>query len=111
MWRRLFWIPLTLAGFALCFSAGLLIGLLAGERGAYHRRYLEERALVAPLLAADPAFGNIEILERSDGGIDLSGQVDTPADRDRLRELMVQSIGNDRVNDAMYGLEVENSTE
>ena len=63
---------LTAVGLLLliaCSGAALLLGVLRGEGGAYHRRYLEEEELIAPLLAGDPSFSAVELDERSNGGV------------------------------------------
>jgi hypothetical protein len=72
---------------------GVLGGALMGEGGCYHRRYLAERDILAPALAADPAFARVEIHERSNGGVYFFGDVPTSADLDRLRGLTVRAIG------------------
>lgn len=86
-------------GFCLC--SGMALGLLLGEQGAYHRRSLEERAAVAPLLAGDPAFAGVELHDRSDGGVWLSGEVPTAEDLDRLRAGVARAVGERRARDAV----------
>jgi hypothetical protein len=99
MGRVIAWLGL---GFVLlvwsggCFSAGLILGLLRGEGGAYHRQYLEERNAIAPILMNDPAFAGVEIHEASDGGVWVGGKVPTQADKNRLREALIRAIGEGR---------------
>ena len=84
MIRRLLLIVGALLSIGFCFGSGLVIGLVAGNRDAYHRRYLEEREVIAPIIAADSKFTHVDIIERSDGGVVLVGEVPTPAALDRL---------------------------
>ena len=106
MFRRLPLIIGLLLSFCFCFGTGLVIGLLLGERGAYHRRYLEERDAMASVIATDLAFAGVEVEERSDDGIYLQGKVPTPADMDRLRGHVVRTIGESRTNVAMTAVRV-----
>ena len=100
--------PIRIAGgllvLGLCFGSGLLIGLLRGTRDTYHLRYLEEREAIAPTIGADSAFARVEVEERSDGGVELVGEVPTPADLDRLRRLMVRRLGEHRADEAMLAV-------
>jgi hypothetical protein len=82
----------------------LLIGGVAAERNLYHNRYPEERSTCAPAIESDPAFKTVEISERSDGGIWLSGSVPTDADKKRLQELLTRSIGASRASATIEGV-------
>jgi hypothetical protein len=82
-----------------------LVGGLVAESAASHRRFLEERDLMAPELAADPAWNGVTIRERSDGGIWLSGQVATAADRDRLHMTVARVLGESRAKACLAGIE------
>lgn len=106
MWRRVLTITGGLFVLGLCFGSGLLAGMIAGNRQVYHSRYLEEREVVAPLLAADPAFVNIELCERSSGGIYLVGQVPTAADFERLRLQVARTVGERRSVEVLLGVSV-----
>jgi hypothetical protein len=99
-------IAVALLAVVLGFGSGLVIGLMRGNRDAYHLRYLEERDAIAPVLAADPAFAHVEFEERSSGGIELVGEVPTPADRDRLRGRIVRLLGERRADEAMLAVGV-----
>jgi hypothetical protein len=88
----------------LCLGAVLLGGLLAGERGAYHRRFLEEQQALAPVLVGDPAFAGVELYETSRGAASLTGEVPTTADLRRLREAVVRAVGEPRANKVMRGV-------
>ena len=96
-----------LLSFGFCLSSGVIVGLLGGERGAYHRRYLQERAAVEPALAGDPAFAEVQVGERSDGGVYLLGEVPTPADMERLGAVVTHAIGERRAKVAMCGVGVK----
>jgi hypothetical protein len=96
----------ALLALGLSFGAGLVIGLVAGNRDAYHRRYLEEREAIAAAVAADPAFGRVEVVERSAGGVDLVGEVPATGDLDRLRQLLIRRLGEHRAHEAMLAVDV-----
>ncbi len=83
----------SILALAFCAGAGFLVGAIVGEGGSYHRRYLEERDLLAPALTVDPAFARVEIFERSNGGVFLVGEVPSAADLERLRGVVVRAIG------------------
>jgi hypothetical protein len=80
------------------------IGLFVGERGQQVARYEEERNIVSPELAKDPAFKSVTVNEYSGGGIWLGGNVHTSADKKRLRELLTRLIGEHRTTYAMAGV-------
>lgn len=96
----------TLLALIFCSAAGLLLGLLAGEQGAYHRRYLEERDALAPALAGDPSFSTLEFDELSRGGATLVGEVPSVADLNRLRGVVVRAVGEARVEEMLGGVDV-----
>lgn len=102
MLRRKFLIVAALLLAGLCFA----IGLVAGNRGAYHRRYLEERGVIAPIINNDPIFAGVEVEERSDGGVYLIGWVDTSADLDRLRASVVRAVGEARANEICMNVDI-----
>jgi hypothetical protein len=89
----------------LGFGPGFLVGAICGELGAYHRRYIEERDALAPVLAGDPAFAGVKVLEKSDGGVFLIGEVATPEDLGRLRAAVARALGENRSKEAV-GTEV-----
>jgi len=88
------------------FTCGLAIGVFYGHLMAKHRRYLEERALLMPILAADPAFARVEVGEYSDGGAYLVGEVPTARDLDRLSDRVARTLGESRAQDALPGVAV-----
>ena len=47
-------------------------------------KFERDRAVLAPVLAADPAFSKVKIQSNSGGGVELDGEVATRADGDRL---------------------------
>jgi hypothetical protein len=95
-----------LLALAFCSSAGLVAGGLLATRNVYHRRYVEERDVLAPALAGDAAFSDVEIDERSRGGADLIGVVPSPADRDRLRAAVARALGEARADEMLFGVSV-----
>jgi hypothetical protein len=104
--RRLMLIAGGLLALGLCFGSDLVIGLVRGTRDMYHLRDLEEREAIAPAIGADPAFARVEVEERSNGGVELVGEVPTQADLERLRGLIVRRLGAHRANDAMLAVGV-----
>jgi hypothetical protein len=90
----------------VCSVAALLLGAVGGERGAYHRRYLEEREVLAPVLASNPAFSGVELNERSRGGVDLVGEVGSPDDMERLRDAVTRAVGEARAKEMLLGMRV-----
>jgi hypothetical protein len=104
--RRLMLIAGGLLALGLCFGSGLVIGLMRGTRDTYHLRYLEEREAIAPAIGADPAFARVEVEERSNGGVELVGEVPSSADLGRLRGLIVRRLGEHRANEAMLAVGV-----
>ena len=81
--------------------------MLSGSRQAYYHRYLEEQEAVAPILQGDPAFVEVELCERSNGGIYLVGTVPTADDMERLCEAIVRSIGEHRAREALDAVSVK----
>jgi hypothetical protein len=104
---RLFVFACLLLGFGLLLPAAGLVGIIIDGFSNNHHRYLEEGDAIARLVAADPAFSEIEILEDSRGGVYLSGDVATPADLARLRSAVVQAIGEGQAQKAMSGVGVK----
>lgn len=106
MIRRFLLVVLALLVLGFAFGCGFIVGALVGTVDAYHRQYLEEREAFAPTIAADPAFAGIEIVQRSDGGIQLIGKVPTPEDLERLRDHVIRAIGETRAKEAMQAIHV-----
>ncbi len=84
---------------------------MIGNDRAYKLRYDEEREAVEPILRSNPVFAGVEIQRRSNGGIWLSGEVPTTADRDQLREALTRAIGERRAREAVYGVNVKEMAE
>lgn len=93
-------------GLGFCLCSGVIVGLLRGEGGAYHRRFLEEQEAIAPVLASDPAFAGVKLHEYSAGGVWLSGEVPTPEDLGRLRAGVIRAVGERRAREAMLAVSV-----
>ena len=95
---------LLLLGFFTC--SGAAVGILGGELGAYYRRYLEDKELISPLLAADPAFAGLEVWGNMGGQAFLVGRVPTTEDRSRLLSILGQAVGQQRARDLLHGVGV-----
>lgn len=112
--RRFLIVGGLLGGLVGTFLVGLLVGALMGEWGAKTRRFRQERALFASVLADDPSFRDLEIAMYSgDGSAHLAGEVATAADYDRVRSKMLKLMGESRTERtdgvdvaAMDGVEV-----
>jgi hypothetical protein len=104
--RRVLWAAGSALALGLCLASGVVVGLLGGERSAYHRRFLEEQEAIAPLLAGDPAFAGVELREYSGGGVYLAGEVPTAEDLGRLRVGIVRAVGERRAQEVMPGVSV-----
>ncbi len=89
----------TVLGLAVGGAIGFGIGHMHAGGQAYMRQYHEERELLEPLVASDPAFAELTLCQRSSGGCDLMGIVPTQADRDRLRERVVRAFGEKRAEE------------
>lgn len=103
------WLLLTtglLLALGFFFMAGVGVGGLLGEMGAYHRQYVEEREAIAPALVDDSGFSRIEIREYSGGGAYLMGEVPAPEDLERLRKAVVRALGEARAKEALRPVHV-----
>lgn len=78
---------------ALVASVAYGVGFLQCGAHMDRERTAEERELLAPILAADPAFKNVTLEKMSSGGVNLQGEVPTTADRERLEKLVAARIG------------------
>lgn len=76
-----------------CFWLAIPTGQFLEQSRAERRRYEEEKRLLEPVLAADPAFANLSISQSAYGVAVISGDVPTEADRERLREVVTQALG------------------
>jgi hypothetical protein len=93
---------LTLAGLVV-----LVVGAILGEGGAYHRRFLEEQQVVAPVLASDPAFAGVEILRYSNGtGVYLMGDVESAEDLERLRKAVTEALVEAKAKATLHSVRV-----
>jgi hypothetical protein len=103
--------PFVLAGAIIlvlgsCFSCGLVLGLTTATLVSHRMRYDEECRSVVPILAADPAFTEVELREQSAGGITLSGVVPAEADLERLRGQVARALGERRGKEVTRGVSV-----
>ena len=105
MWRKVVLILGAVIICCLCFGCGLTIGLFSGMVQYYKQRYLEEKELVAPILASDPAFSRVELEPRPGGGILLFGAVPTSDDKDRLRDKTTRAVGERRAREIVRGVD------
>lgn len=85
-------------------TAAFIIGALLTERRFYHRQYLEEREIVAPIIASDDVFRDIELYEVSSGGIGLMGNVPTDETKQRLFDEVAEAIGKKRADELTLGI-------
>ena len=105
--RRALLITGLVASWIVCFACGIGFGLLRGQGEAYGRQYKEERDLIDPVLASDPAFARVTIHPLSSGGLSLGGTVKSVADLDRLRAAVVRQVGEPRAKWMVDGVEIE----
>jgi len=100
---------LTAVAIGAVFSAaaiGWLVGAIQGESGAYHRQFLDERAVLDPILNGDAAFAEVTVQEYSGGGAYLLGAVPTQQDQARLHEAVGRAVGTLRSGFVMQGISV-----
>jgi hypothetical protein len=105
--RKRFFFGGMLFGLTLGCVVGFGVGWLRRSGEVMRERYEEERKVVAPVLASDPAFGRIAIEPKSDGGIVIMGAVKSPEDKQRLRGELVRCFGESRAQILLYGVDVE----
>src|SRR5262245_17224751 len=86
-------------GLALGGAIGFGAGLLYSEGRAKMQQWHDDRELLEPIVASDPAFAEVKLLERSVGGYELIGIVPKQADHDRLRERLVRTFGEKRAEE------------
>jgi hypothetical protein len=102
---------LIVAVFVIGLCAAFKVGWEAGQFAAVHReferRYEAERELVAPVLAADPAFRRLVTVNFPVAGICLAGPVDNWSDYNRLRAEMLRLFGEPRIGHVMQDVVVE----
>lgn len=84
-----------------------VLGGIRGTREIYHRQYQEERKIVVPMLAANPAFANVTVEEYSGGGISLYGQVKSSAELEKLKAEVTRLIGELRVKQGVVSVSVK----
>jgi hypothetical protein len=103
--KRFLFLAAGLIFLALAFSAGGLLGAIAGESAAKQRRFAYEGKVIAPILHSDPAFMQLEIvMYTGDGSAYLMGEVATNADRERLRAAMTDLLGSAREVEPLAGV-------
>ncbi len=91
----------------IIFGIGFLTGAVIGESGFAHRHYLKEEGVITPVIQADPAFTEIEVLEGCDGSLSLGGEVQTSADLDRLQSQVIRALGESRSVEVMRPVQVK----
>lgn len=104
--RRTLLVAGTLLLLIFCSLVAFVLGALLESRNLYHNRYLEEQAILAPVMDKDPAFASIDINERSNGGVYLHGKVPTPHDLERLRIAVTHAVGEPRAKSLVAGISV-----
>jgi hypothetical protein len=103
--RWVLWTWLAVVCLGGCFGLGLFYGLMRGTEEGYRRQYQQERELVEPILAKEPAFAEVAIHRRSNGGIYLLGQVPTAQDYSRLRESVIRAVGEPRAKEILLAVD------
>lgn len=100
-----------IGGLLVAFCLAWLAGHWTGGYRERHRRYLHERELITPVLASDPDFENVQVIEETGpgGGILLFGTVRSQVARDRLKAELVRLFGEPRAKYLMEwdGLSVQ----
>ncbi len=100
-------IVLFLIGSAITLPVGLIVGSLWGDYSCKERRFADEKAIIAPVLANDPSMSRIEIgMFTGDGTARLSGEVATKEDLDRLQSRMRTLLGEARNKQLLDGVSV-----
>ncbi len=89
------------------FGIGFLFGALFGENGSAHRHYLKEEGLITPVIDADPAFQEVEVLQGCDGSLSLGGEVETPVDLDRLQSQVIRALAESRSAEMLRPVQVK----
>ncbi len=74
----------------IIFGIGFLTGAVIGESGS-----------------GLTAFTEIEVLEGCDGSLSLGGEVQTPADLDRLQSQVIRALGESRSVEVMRPVHVK----
>jgi hypothetical protein len=97
----------TFLGLVVGFGIGFGSGLLNAGGQARQQQLREERELLEPIVASDPAFAEVTLLERSIGGYELIGVVPKQADNDRLRERVVRAFGEKRAEEIVRPVMVQ----
>lgn len=104
--RKILLVTGFLISLGFCTCSGAAVGLLGGELGAYYRRYLADKDRISPLLAADPAFADVDVQGNLAGEAFLTGKVPTDADRSRLLSVIGQAVGQQRARDMLIAVDV-----
>ncbi len=98
-------VVILLVGSAFSLPIGLIIGAVGGEYSCKTRRFYDEKAIIAPVLASDPSMSSINIeMFTGDGTAMLYGVVMSKVDLDRLRSRMTALFGEPRIKDRMFGV-------
>jgi hypothetical protein len=106
-WRRWGVTVAVLLATVLACAVSFIIGAISGQVQLYRDRYAEERRYVEPILKGNPSFSGVEINQRSNGGVWLSGGVASVADKGRLRSELIRAVGEARADDAIRAVDVE----
>lgn len=87
----------------LGLCAGIL-ELIRAEGRAAHEQYLREKTEIAPVLASDPAFKDLEEREYSGGGAYITGRVDHQEDIENLWRRLATRLGEQRADELVRGI-------
>jgi hypothetical protein len=80
----------------LAAGAGFVCGSIRGNVQAYHYHFRHQEDAIREVLNSDPAFSRIEVWEAMDGFANLHGDVETEADKERLRAALLKAFGERR---------------
>ncbi len=102
-------IVVFLIGSAITLPVGLIVGSLIGDYACKKRRFADEKANIAPVLASDPSMSSIKIeMFTGDGTAELYGEVATKEELDRLQSRMKTLMGEARNKQFLDGVSVRN---
>jgi hypothetical protein len=83
----------------LLVPATLVLGILiwaSAEGRARHQQFVEEQAVIEPILASDDAYKDLEVSETSIGYAEISGTVEQEDDIDRLHKILAENFRESR---------------
>ena len=107
--RRMLMVGTVGIGALLSTAAGFIFGGVWGNVQAYRLRFLDERNLIVPELSKQARLRNIRIEENSNGTAYLAGTVESSADLDSLRLIVIKCFGELRSNEILGLVEMQST--